>query len=149
MPFSGVIFDIDNKGDFYVSYEADTLIYVYDHDYKPITSFGYSGIDLDTEYMIIEDFETSRKNYRNMRNTKGFYKWLEYDSSGLIFRSYSKGENNIADGLQIYKDYTLIGDVEVPKGFRVAGKIDNYFYSYIIIDEEKSNMRIYRFELDE
>lgn len=148
--FSGINFDVDNKGNFYVSYEADSLIYTYDKNFKPIESFGYSGRNMDCDYISIADFADSRKNYRNERNTKGYYYWIEYEEqTKTLFRTYKKGTSETSDGLQIYKDGTLIADLDVPKNMRVMGYIAPYYYSHVISDDEYENekMTIYRFKL--
>ena len=103
---------------------------------------------MDLNYKTITTLEESRKNWRNERLTKGYYNWLEYvDETGLLFRSYQKGEARSTDGLQIYKDGVLIGDVSVPKGLKVMGYIAPYYYSYVIPNEEKEFMYLYRFKL--
>ena len=146
--FSTVNFDISQKGNFYVTYEADTLIYQYDKDYNEQMCFGFSGKNMDLDYVTINTLSESRKNWRNERQTKGYYNWLEYvDETGLLFRSYQKGETQSTDGLQIYKDGVLFGDVSVPKGLRVMGYVAPYYYSYVIADEEHEVMYMYLFKL--
>jgi hypothetical protein len=149
--FCGSNFDIDNDGNFYLSYEADSLIYVYNHQFEPIATYGFAGKDLDTDYVSIYSFEQSRKNYRNERNTKTYYYWTEYiDETGLLFRSYAKagGEKS---GLQIYRGSTLIGDVTAPKGFKVIGYIAPYYYSAVIpsLEENDTSLTIYRCKLND
>ena len=146
--FSTVNFDISQKGNFYVTYEADTLIYQYDKDYNEQVCFGFAGKNMDLDYVTINTLSESRKNWRNERQTKGYYNWLEYvDETGLLFRSYQKGKTQSTDGLQIYKDGVLFGDVSVPKGLRVMGYVAPYCYSYVIADEEREIMYMYRFKL--
>ncbi len=146
--FSTVNFDISQKGNFYVTYEADTLIYQYDKDYNEQVCFGFAGKNMDLDYVTINTLSESRKNWRNERQTKGYYNWLEYvDETGLLFRSYQKGETQSTDGLQIYKDGVLLGDVSVPKGLRVMGYVAPYYYSYVIADEEHEVIYMYRFKL--
>lgn len=143
--FSGTSFDIDKQGCFYVNYDTDSIVYVYNHNYKPVASFGYSGKDMDTDYISIFSPEESRENYRKERTTKGYYYWIEYvDETGVLFRSYHK--NASQDGLQIYMGNTLIKDMEVPKGFRVMGYIAPYYYSYIIpqMEEDDNSLVMYR-----
>lgn len=149
--FSGCNFDIDNDGNFYLSYEADSLIYVYNHDFSPIATYGFAGKNMDTDYISIGSFQECRKHYRNERSTKSYYYWTEYnDQTGLLFRSYSKAGGEKA-GLQIYRDGTLIGDVEVPSGVKVIGYIAPYYYSAVIpsLDENDTSLTIYRFKLND
>jgi hypothetical protein len=135
-------FDIDNKGFFYTSYEADPLIYKYDTAYNPLYSFGYPGQNMDTDY-------TGNNCREEREKIKGHYSYIEYiDETDLLFRSYKKGSHTANDGLQIYSGTTLIADIEVPKDFRVAGYAEPYYYSHVIADEEKEIMTVYRFKLD-
>ena len=86
--------------------------------------------------------------YRKERNTKGFYNWLEYvDETKVLFRSYQKGIEKQTDGLQIYREGVLIGDLDVPKGLRVMGFIEPYYYSYILPNEDNGNLYFYRFKI--
>ncbi|OUN65968.1 hypothetical protein B5G13_05690 [Butyricimonas sp. An62] len=147
--FSGVNFDIDQQGNFYVSYEADSLIYKYDFKYNPILSFGYSGNNINTNYKKIHSYKECRKFYYDERETKGYYGWLQYiNETNILFRSYSKGDKESTDGLQIYKNSTLLGDIDVPKNFKIIGYIKPYYYTQAIIEEEEERIIIYRFKLN-
>jgi hypothetical protein len=144
--FLGVNFDIDHQGNFYISYEADSLIYKYNNDFEPITTFGFAGHTMDLDYIPIHDYKTCRKYYRTEREEKGYYQWVEYiDETDLLFRSYQKDVNQ--GGLQIYSENTLIADLDVPKNFRIAGYQDPYYYSYAIANEDKEQLEVYRFRL--
>ena len=49
--FQQVSFDINQKEEcFFVSYDADSLIYCYDKDYKPLYAFGWQGQDMRVDY---------------------------------------------------------------------------------------------------
>lgn len=148
--FAGCCFDIDAKGNFYVNYDTDSLIYTYDYDFTPVKTYGNKGCGMNTDYLSIYDYKECRKNYRSERNTKSYYYWIEYvDETGMLFRSYNKDSDTV-DGLQIYRDGTLVADVEVPKKFRVMGYIAPYYYSYIIplLDEKDDSLIMYKFKLD-
>jgi len=144
-------FDIDNEDKFYISHEIDSLIYVYDRNFKLLYTFGFKGKEMNTDYTELSAFDVKkfRKLYYEDRPGKGCYKDLKIfnNQEGLLFRSYTKGSHSDYDGLQIYKKNTLIGDVGVPKGFKVIGFIEPYFYSDIIIDENISKISVYRFKL--
>lgn len=101
---------------------------------------------LNLDYRNINSRKELGKYWREDSRTKGYYNWLEYvDETGMLFRSYQKGGDEETDGLQIYKDGVLLGDVNVPKGFRVMGYIAPYYYSYVIPDEDNAMMYLYRF----
>ena len=65
----------------------------------------------------------------------------------LTFRTYRTGTPKNETRLQIYDRTTLIGDVQVPYGFKVMGYIEPYYYSEFICDEDKETIEIYRFKL--
>lgn len=144
-------FDIDNEDKFYISHEIDSLIYVYDRNFKLLYTFGFKGKEMNTNYTELESFDIKkfRKLYFEDRPGKGFYKDVKVinEPADLLFRSYSKGSHKNYDGLQIYLRNTLIGDVNVPKGFKVVGFINPYFYSDVILNEDLSETCVYRFRL--
>ncbi len=53
----------------------------------------------------------------------------------------------LSDGLQIYRNGILIGDVDVPRHLKVMGYIAPYYYSYVVSDDEEERLYLYRFEL--
>lgn len=141
-------FDIDNHGDFYIQQEADSLIYVYDRNFTIKKAYGFKGNHIDLPSRPLTTIDDFRKYYKEEREKKGYYNWIEFiDETGLLFRSYKKGEDSSSDGLQIYKDNVLIADVNVPKDFKVVGFIDPYYYSNEFINDENENIKIYRFKL--
>ncbi|ALO15361.1 hypothetical protein L21SP5_01719 [Salinivirga cyanobacteriivorans] len=146
--FSLVNFDIGPNGDFYLSYEADSVIYQYDADFNIKKAFGFKGKEIEQGYKEILNRQDFQHNYKKQRETKGYYTWIEYIAQrDLLFRSYQKSGTKANDGLQIYKKNTLIGDVEIPKGMRVLGYIEPYFYSSADIDEMGEKIKVYRFKL--
>ncbi|OPZ57825.1 MAG: hypothetical protein BWY89_00394 [Bacteroidetes bacterium ADurb.BinA012] len=144
-------FDIDKSDRFYISHEIDSLIYVYDHDFKPLYSFGNKGIDMNTEYTELSEFDAKkfRKLFFEDKPQRGYYKdiILFEDMDDLLFRSYSKGYHTPYDGLQIYRDKTLIADLDVPKGFKVIGYLPPFFYSDLFYDEDLDELSVLRFRL--
>jgi hypothetical protein len=145
--FNGTCFDVDKEGRFWVNYDTDSLIYVYDRAYHPLATFGYQGKGMNTDYLSIHSPKESQKNYRKERDSKGWYYWIEYvDETGVLFRSYRKDQWR--DGLQIYEGNTLKEDIEVPKGLRVMGYVAPYYYSYVVpvMEEEDNSLLLYRFK---
>ena len=146
--FSLVNFDIAPNGDFYLSYEADSVIYQYDADFNIKNAFGCKGKEMEQGYKEILNKQDFQHNYKKQRETKGYYTWIEYIAQrDLLFRSYQKSGTKANDGLQIYNDSILLGDVEVPKGMRVIGYIEPYFYSSTDIDEMGEKIKVYRFKI--
>lgn len=151
--FSFVHFDVDNNKDFVVSYWPDSLIYVYDGDFRVKKVFGFSGKNMNKDYREMpesQDDNVIKKFWRQEQTERGLYTSLEYvEDRNLLFRSYSRGAASDSDGLQIYRSDTLIADVNVPRSFKVIGYIKPYFYSEGVIDEEGEKISVYRFRIDE
>ena len=144
--FGGVNFDV-GEDYLYVGYEADSLIYRCDFSGEPESCFGISGKGMDMDYAPVRSWDDVPV-YRQNRETKGRYGWIEYiDETGLLFRSYSRGQHSSSDGLQIYENGVLAADLDVPGEFRVAGYIEPYYYSQVFEDEENGRLRIMRFRL--
>lgn len=139
-------FDIDPKnGNFYVTFETDSVIYVYDQNYELQDAFGYAGKNMNTSYDHIE-MESYRDKYPQERVDKGYYDRI-YVIDGKVFRTYKKGSHSEFDGLQVYQNGTLIADIETPKQFNIAGYIAPYYYSEIISQEDDGKQGLYRFML--
>ena len=146
--FSLVNFDIDEGGNFYVSFEADSLIYFYNDKFEPLYSFGYEGKDMDKSYSNLRSLRDFRNRHMEEREKYSYYTWIEYiDERKVLFRSYKKQFISDVDGLQIYQNNTLIGDVNVPKGFKVIGYSMPYFYGVVPIDEDNEIIKFYRFKI--
>ncbi|MBE6336975.1 MAG: hypothetical protein E7066_09935 [Lentimicrobiaceae bacterium] len=136
--FSEFTFDIDEKGNFYIAFLADSLIYKFNKDFKPATAFGYKGKDMDTDYISITKPKDIYQKANEQYNTKGWYTWIEYiPEKNWLCRSYHKGDSHNYDGLQIYKDNILIADINVPVGFRPIGYIHPYLYSDAVVENDK------------
>lgn len=85
-----VYYDVDDNGDFYVSFQADSLIYQYDKDFKLIGSFGFQGKDMNTHYTDpgTTDEQYAKAYMEDNQNT-GYYYWIE-QIEDYTFRSYQK-----------------------------------------------------------
>jgi len=142
---------------FYVGYEVDPKIYVYDRDFKPITEFGMPGFGMNTDYKESNTVETAydTEAFHSSRTTEGYYTHLWYSpEKDLLFRTYTTGGkyNRMMQNpkrLQIYEDKKLVADVDVPDRFRVLAYRKPYFYAEGILDERNSRLGIYRFQLKE
>src|SRR5699024_5484658 len=107
--FSFVDFEMDSEGRFYIGFEIDPKIYVYDHRFSPLYSFGVPGIDMDTDYTDVsitgnifdsENLESIQEAFDSDRSEKGYYKNMKFiEERNILFRSYAK--NSKSDGLQI------------------------------------------------
>lgn len=147
--FFFVKYDIDNNGNFYISYQTDSIIYKYDSQYRLTGKFGYDGLNMNKNYTIIpyiKDVKVLSQIRDDEYNDNGYYTSLTL-ANGHIFRTYRTGGNNNQDRMQIYKNEELIGDVLIPEQFKIIGYIAPYYYTNIICDEDAERMTIYRFKL--
>jgi hypothetical protein len=142
-------YDITKNGEIILNYPPDSLIYICSTDFEIKKAFSIAGKDMDMDYREIKRHEEEVNIWNTEITEKGYYSWIEYfDKQDLLFRSYTKGSHSKFDGLQIYKGDTMIGDVDVPKNFRVEGYIEPFFYSNEFIDEEKEEIKVYKFKLE-
>lgn len=135
----------------FVNFMPDSIIYVFDHNMKPIRAFGYAGSNMDTDYRVIptKPLRELRKNGIIERQTRGYYQSIVYVAkTGTLFRSYQKGAHSTTNGLQIYRNDVLIADIDVPKGFTIEGYIEPYYYSSSFSDGTNEELKIYRFKLN-
>lgn len=141
-------FDTDGNGGFYFTYQVDSLVYHYDKDFNLLESFGRQGRDMcvelsdpgTTEESFVEAFMTDKDRV-------GHYYWIK-KCGDYVFRSYFKSNESPTDGLQIYKNGTIIGDVDVPRAFRVAGQGKDGFFTNITFEENAELMSFYKFKLE-
>lgn len=145
----GALYDIDPKGNFHVSFQADSLIYVYDNKSKLSRTYGFKGKEMDTNYKQISgSWESVFSKYEYDTKHRGYYYWIKYiPELHLTFRSYQKSSDVEYDGLQIYKEDVLVGDINVPKKFKVAGYIAPYFVTQVEDRYENETLQFYRFVL--
>ena len=141
-------FDIDNSGGFYVAYQVDSLVYHYDSGFNLISAFGFQGKDMNTAYSnpgtTVDDFQ---KAYLVDIENTGYYYWVAHVDD-YTFRSYRKSGKCKTDGLQIYRGTTLVGDVDVPHNFKVAGRVGDSYVTEINIDEKAQKLSFYKFKVD-
>ena len=145
--FSEFTFDIDTDGNFYLGFLADSLIYKFDKDFRPVSAFGYSGNNMDMQYMSVTNPKDIYPKANEQYESKGWYTWIEYiPEKDWICRSYHKGGNSTTDGLQIYEGNVLIADIDVPVGFKPIGYVYPYLFSDLI--SENSTVVFYKIVIE-
>ena len=146
--FYNMYFDINKKDkQFLVTYDADSLIYCYDTDFQPLYSFGFAGENVKTDYkkISVEAFVKARGEFREKYT---YYHHLKYLSElDMLFRSYTRPDDEKQDGLQIYQGKTLLADVSVPKKMYVLGYSAPYVYATSGLDEMSESFALYRFKI--
>ncbi|TKG91131.1 hypothetical protein EYV94_22260 [Puteibacter caeruleilacunae] len=148
--FSWFDYDISRDGRIYVMYEPDHLIYEYNQEWDNTNTFGVPGKKMDTNYFESTNAREGGMRMVEERESKGYYTDIIYfEEYDILMRSYQKGLKSAVDGLQIYQNRILVADVDVPKGFKVIGIDDSYFYANGVIDEEWEEFKVYRFKVSE
>lgn len=126
--FTTFSFDV-NIDTIFMSFNPDSLISVFKYPDKNICTFGYKGRDMDQTYRETNTMDEAFKGLKEDVQKYGYYMTLKYfKNSKLLFRGYYKGDQAKTDGLQIYHNYDLIGDVDVPKRFQLLGCFNNVYY---------------------
>ncbi|MFC3416220.1 hypothetical protein [Algoriphagus hitonicola] len=139
------------KNSFYVqSFEADSLLYKFSADGLIHHAFGHAGKDMMTEYpdlsaLDVSEFDQGREDLRPKVN---FYTTLDFmEKQNLLVRGYTKN-SPLADGIQLYRNDTLLLDQAVPKGFNYFGYKEPYLYgSYNRQVEREEKIVVYRLKL--
>ena len=129
----------------FVSYEADSLIYAYDKDLQLSFAFGIGGKDVKDDYPEVTTFEKYEETNRAHHTKYGHYLQMVY-GDGYLIRKYNRP--NDVSAIQIYKDYNLLCDVEMPyRRFEIIGYIEPFFYAQADIDFEYELCKIIRFKI--
>jgi hypothetical protein len=134
-----------------ITYMPDSLIYTIDLPFTVTGAFGRSGRDMNLDYQAFPESreeEDLRAHLIQEFESRGFYTSLRHiKERGLVFRTYTRGSHSPNDGLQIYQSQVLIADVDVPKGFKIAGYAEPYFYSEPMYDKDSDRFTIHSFAL--
>ncbi|WP_297337295.1 hypothetical protein [Algoriphagus sp.] len=139
------------KNNFYVQgFEADSLLYKFSAEGLIQHAFGHAGKDMMTEYpdlsaLDVSEFDQGREDLRPKVN---FYTTLDFmEKQNLLVRGYTKN-SPLADGIQLYRNDTLLLDQAVPKGFNYFGYKEPYLYgSYNRQVEREEKIVVYRLKL--
>ena len=146
MDFIGFTLSCDTL---FLSFFPDSTIYMIDKDEdRAIGKFGRAGRNMNTSYITINSFQESWEREKEDWDVYGFYTYLMYDEKRqLLFRGYQQGDHSQYDGLQIYKNHALIGDVDVPKGFYLIGYYNGQLIG-AIEDKEIKELELYYYKVN-
>lgn len=158
IPHNDVFYLMPYGDDFILSFHPDSAIYIVDKRLNLKSYFGAKGIEMDQAYREMSDYEEYSTSFRDAWTKKGYYKHV-YGSKedNVVMRTYTQGNKNeevmnYGDNpkrLQIFKNFQLIGDVEVPTYFKVIGKIGEYYYADGSGENpDNEEILIYRFKID-
>lgn len=154
--FSNWSYDMD-ASKLYLNFDADSLIYVYDKQLKPLYAFGRKGVNMNQKYIETTTYKEAIKVFSQERAAKGFYSTIKRIAKlDLTFRCYTTGnsEADIFDDddannrrMQIYKGTVLVGDVQVPSRFNIIGYDENFIYADGYLDESNEKLAFYKFKI--
>jgi hypothetical protein len=116
-----------HKNIIYVSFAADSLIYVYEFPDKLLYTFGYECTGIDRSYTTLASFRD--ENADADRERCGLNREIHhFPNMGLFFRTYWTGIKQNKYGMQIYdEECNLIADILVPETFQLLGYYSPYF----------------------
>ncbi len=66
----------------------------------------------------------------------------------MLFRSYTRLDDEKQDGLQIYQGQTLIVDIDVPKNVRILGYSAPCVYATNGLDGIRESFDLYKFKVE-
>jgi hypothetical protein len=143
----------------YVTYEADSLIYVYDSYWKLKEAFGVAGKNMKTDYVESQSLDVAfeSKYFFHSRKNEGFYKDIFVDEENeLVFRTYRQGSDreDLLDEtynplrMQVFREGKLLGDFGVPGRFRILGKVGDRYVADGYFDEQNEKQGFYLLNLN-
>lgn len=158
IPYNDVFYLMPYGDDFILSFHPDSAIYIVDKRLNLKSYFGAKGIEMDQAYREMSEIEEYSTSFQDAWTKKGYYKHV-YGSKedNVVMRTYTLGNKNqeilnYGDNpkrLQIFKNFQLIGDVEVPTYFKVIGRIGEYYYADGSGENpDNEEILIYRFKID-
>jgi len=133
------------KSQLFTSFAADSLIYIHDQNGKLIYSFGYDAPGMKRDYPETESFEEFTKVFRDHLKRHSYYTQIKV-ADPYIFRCF-KREEDLGYGMQIYKDYDLIGEILMKERLVMLGVYENVYYGVLPVNYETELFRIIRFKL--
>lgn len=129
----------------FVSYQADSNIYLYNNKLELIGSFGKPVEIINKNYPQTNTLDEAEKNYKKHQKEYGYYSEIK-QTQQYLFRNYIGSGGRL--GLQIYKDYGLVYDSLLPYDvFEIIGFIEPYFYATIKRDLEEEKHSMIRFKI--
>jgi len=154
--FANWSYDYDGNN-IYLNFEADSLIYVFDKNVKPLFAFGLKGNNMNQNYIQTKNYDDAMKIFHVERERKGFYSDIKHiKDKDLTFRCYTIGNKSIQSledeynnirRMQIYKHEKLVADIKVPKRFRIIGYDSTFIYADGIVNTVEEKLAFYRFKI--
>lgn len=154
--FSNWSYDIDAHN-LYLNFDADSLIYVYDKQFKPLYAFGRKGLGMNQKYIETTTYDESNSVFHQERVKKGYYSDIKrLEENNLTFRCYTTGNDNANifkedytnnRRMQIYKNTVLVADVIVPNRFNLIGYDKSFIYADGFVDDINEKLAFFKFKI--
>ncbi len=137
-----------------ITYEADSLIYVYDENFQLQASFGNRPIYFSDNYPVTNKIAVafdaqlmSEQRKKFGRNTA----LMISDDGAYVLRVYQTGvinEQPCQNRVQVYENGNYKKDILLPTGAAVAGIHENQILAAKLFNEEGGKVVVYRILLD-
>lgn len=133
---------IKKEGEYHVQFAADTLIYVYDRNFKPMFAYGLRGVFkqnfIPNNGLDIAFEEDKYQSLQNKANTiDGLFLVGEKYIGRLIHNRTEKKKY-----VQIFSNLDLTAEFEVPTTFQYIGVIKGKIIGIITQDENNEKIEI-------
>ncbi len=131
----------------YLNFYPEATIYKIDKNADTLMeAIGVKGKEMKTDYVTTSTYKEAYKRELQDYTQYNFYNSL-YVNDNFIFRGYTKNVLK-KDGMQIYKNLKLLADLDFPKGYKIIGKIDNYYYASKISIKRKEDMKLLKIKIN-
>lgn len=139
---------IVSNNELLVNFRADSLIHVYDLNFKLLYKFGRKGDGFKTSFIRYEPGTDAFDAWEYDLKANSVYASI-YADDAYVFRVGLPNGMDQKGSLQIYdrSDYALIAELEVPARCKVIGRIGRYYYADGIVDEEQDRLGVLKFLL--
>lgn len=153
--FHSALLAYDKKnGNIFITYEADSLIYVYDKHFKLLSTLGNKSKYFNDEYPLHKTIASAfdvglmtqeREHYgRNIKLFAG-------ESAPYLVRYYQSGivhNEQSTNRVQIYKANIYLKDILLPYSAIAIGVKDETLYAAKIMSEKENEVIIYKINLN-
>lgn len=130
----------------YLNFYPEATIYKIDKNADTLMeAIGVKGKEMKTDYVATSTYSEAYKRELEDYTQYDFYNSL-YVNNNLVFRGYTKNDAK-NDGMQIYKNQKLLADLDFPKGYKIIGKIDSYYYASKISIKRREDMTLLKLKI--
>ena len=142
--FSKYSFD-SFDGKIYTSFAADSLIYIRDFEGVLLYAIGYQASGISNTFPSTKNFDDYSLFYKTKQKIYGYYTEINL-INGHLFRNYQRN-NESGFGMQIYREYDLIGEIVMEEPIKMLGEFYGWYYAVLPVDLENEMYRIVKFKL--